>query len=197
MKSVCVFLGSNPGQGNGFVHTAADLGREIARRGMTLVFGGSNVGCMGVIADAAMQAGGHVVGVIPMVLRDKEIAHTGLSELHVVDGMMERKALMMQLSDGFVSLPGGLGTMDEFFEALTWTQLGIAARPNGLLNVDGYYDPLLAFLDSATQSGFVKPQHRGLVLADTSPGALLDKMAEWKPVPGGKWTQRPDLDETE
>ncbi|MDD4733216.1 MAG: TIGR00730 family Rossman fold protein [Desulfovibrio sp.] len=194
MQNICVFLGSCPGDDPDFVARTQELARTIAQRGMTLVYGGSNVGCMGKLADAALAEGGHVVGVIPTVLRDKEIAHTGLSELHVVDGMMERKHLMMSMSDAFISIPGGLGTMDEFFEALTWTQLSLHAKPNGLLNVNGYYDHLLAFLSQAADHGFIRPQHRNMWLLDENPDALLDKMKDWKPIVGGKWVERPDLD---
>lgn len=194
MHSVCVFLGSCPGSDPVYVERARELARLVARRGMTLVYGGSNVGCMGQLADAALAEGGRVVGVIPKVLRDKEIAHLGLSELHVVEGMMERKRMLLELSDGFVSIPGGLGTMDEFFESLTWTQLGLQDKPNGLLNVNGYYDHLLEFLEHGADHGFIRPQHRGLWITESEPGALLAKMEVWKPVKGGKWVERPDLD---
>ncbi|MGE4291238.1 MAG: TIGR00730 family Rossman fold protein [Desulfovibrio sp.] len=197
MRSVCVFLGSCPGSEPAYVARAQELARVVARQGMTLVYGGSNVGCMGKLADAALAEGGRVVGVIPKILRDKEIAHLGLSELHVVEGMMERKRMLLELSDGFISIPGGLGTMDEFFEALTWTQLGLHPKPNGLLNVNGYYDHLLAFLEHGADHGFIRPQHRGLWLVDEQPEALLEKMEAWKPVLGGKWVERPDLDVTE
>lgn len=152
------------------------MGAYLARRGLGLVYGGSNVGLMGAMADAAMAAGGHVIGVIPRSLVDKEVAHRGLSELRVVDSMHERKALMAELSDAFLALPGGYGTFDEFCEALSWSQLGIHRKACGLLNIAGYYDALLAMFDHAAAERFVSPVHRALVLADTEPARLIERL---------------------
>jgi len=153
------------------------MGRLLAERGIGLVYGGGDVGLMGVVADAALAAGGEVIGVIPRALADKEIAHDGLTELYVVDSMHTRKAMMADLSDGFVAMPGGVGTFEEFFEAVTWTQLGLHQKACGLLNVDGFYSPLEAFIDRAVAEGFIRPAHRGIVVMDSDPGRLLDKLA--------------------
>jgi uncharacterized protein (TIGR00730 family) len=153
-----------------------EVGACLARRGLGLVYGGSNVGLMSAMADAAMAAGGHVTGVIPRSLLDKEVAHRGLSELRVVDSMHERKALMAELSDAFLALPGGYGTFDEFCEALSWSQLGIHRKACGLLNVAGYYDALLSLFDHAVAERFVRPVHRALVLADTDPARLIERL---------------------
>jgi uncharacterized protein (TIGR00730 family) len=192
LKSVCVFCGSSPGRQPGFVEAAVALGRTVARRGMTLVYGGAQVGLMGVVANAAMEEGGEVHGVITRSLETREITHRGLTHLDVVETMHERKAAMADRADGFVMLPGGLGTLDEFFEAVTWTQLGVHDKPCGVLDVDGYFDPLEALLDNATGQGFVRTEHRGLVIVDADPGTLLDRMAEWEPVVIDKWLDRDD-----
>jgi uncharacterized protein (TIGR00730 family) len=190
MRSVCVFCGSSVGANPVYREAATALGREIAGRHLRLVYGGGNVGLMGVLADAALAAGGEVVGVIPRALGARELAHQRLTEQIVVETMHERKARMADLADGFVALPGGFGTFEEFCEVLTWTQLGIQAKPCGLLNVNGYYDPLLALFDRATAEGFLKPKNRALVLADTSSAGLLDELAAWVPVPTEKWLDR-------
>ncbi len=163
MRNICVFCGARTGKNEAFVRAAADLGRELARRGVGIVYGGGHVGLMGVLADAALAAGGMVVGVIPQALADREVAHHGLTKLHVVSGMHERKALMADLSDAFVALPGGYGTFEEFFEIVTWLQLGIHDKPIGLLNVEAYYDPLIAMIDSSVREGFVPKDNRGFV----------------------------------
>ncbi len=178
MRSVCVFSGSNDGARPAYAAAAADLGREIAARGLGLVYGGARVGLMGAAADAALAAGGTVVGVIPRSLMRREVAHDRLTELHVVETMHERKALMAERSDAVVALPGGLGTLDELFEQLTWTQLGLAHTPCGLLDTERYWGPLLAMLDHAVAEGFVGAQHRDLVTASSEPAALLDALAE-------------------
>jgi len=152
------------------------MGREIAARQMTLVYGGGQVGLMGEVANAVLDAGGEVIGVIPHALASREIAHQQLTKLHVVDSMHDRKALMSQLSDAFVAMPGGFGTYEEFFEAVTWTQLGVHRKPCGLLNVEGFYDPVIGFLDRAVEEEFVRPQHRATILVDSSPGRLLDQL---------------------
>lgn len=192
MRAVCVFCGSSPGRQPGFAEAAAALGRTIARRGSTLVYGGAQVGLMGVVANAAMDEGGEVRGVITRALETKEIAHRGLTQLDVVDTMHERKAAMADRADGFVMLPGGLGTLDEFFEAVTWTQLGVHDKPCGVLDVDGYFAPLEALLDNAAGQGFVRTEHRGLVMVDADPASLLDRMDGWEPVVVEKWIDRDD-----
>lgn len=187
MRSVCVFCGSSSGNDPAYRATATDVGQTLAAGGITLVYGGGRVGLMGILADAALAAGGRVIGVIPEPLAAKEIAHSGLTKLHLVRSMHERKALMMELSDGFIALPGGFGTLEEFFEVLTWGQLGIHRKPCGLLNVAGYYDPLVAFLDSATDRGFLSAEHRRLVLEDTSITRLLSAMRAYRPMVAPKW----------
>lgn len=161
---VCVFCGSSPGKRPEYLEAARELGSTLAEWGIGLVYGGSSVGSMGVIADAALAAGGEVVGVIPRTLVEREVAHHGLTELHVVESMHDRKALMTQLSDAFVALPGGHGTLDELFEALTWSQLGIHDKPIALLNVAGYWDPLLAMMERASEEGFLRPADRERLL---------------------------------
>ncbi len=156
------------------------MGQTLARRGLGLVYGGGSVGLMGAVADAALAAGGEVIGVIPEVLQIRELAHRSLTTLHVVGSMHERKALMAELSDGFVALPGGMGTLEELSEVLTWAQLGLHARPIGLLDVAGYYQPLADFFDRAVGAGFLRPAHRALLLVGHEPGALLDRFAAWR-----------------
>ena len=191
LRSVCVFSGSSPGARPSYTETATALGREVATRGLRLVYGGASVGLMGAVADAALAAGGEVVGVIPQHLVDREVAHDGLTELQVTGSMHERKALMADLADGFVALPGGLGTLEELAEVLTWSQLGLQSKPCGLLDVEGFFDPLLAFLDHTVTERFVSTEHRALVLAADRPDALLDLLAGWRPgAPGAKWLDR-------
>lgn len=173
MRTVCVFTGSRQGASSAYADGARQLGRELVERGVALVYGGGNVGLMTVIADTVLALGGHVTGVIPNALVSQEVAHRGLTKLHVVDSMHERKALMAQLADGFVAMPGGIGTMEEFFEVLSWAQLGLHAKPCGLLNVSGYYDPLIEFLDHAVAEDFVKAKHRALMIVEAEAGALL------------------------
>ena len=182
MKSVCVFCGSNYGDNPVYQEMAAVMGRKLAMAGLKLVYGGGKVGLMGVLADAALAAGGKVVGVIPQALLDMEVAHLGLTELIVVQSMHERKARMADASDAFIALPGGYGTFEEFCEVLTWSQLGFHVKPCGVLNVGGFYDPLLALFDRAVQDRFVRPEHRDLVLADTDVDALLERLASFKPI---------------
>jgi len=163
MRRVCVFTGSSPGRRDEYHAAASDLGRELVARGIELVYGGASVGLMGAVADAVLAAGGRVTGVIPQALVAMEVAHVGLSELRVVASMHERKALMATLADGFIALPGGFGTVDELAEALTWTQLGLQAKPVVLLDVDGFWEPLVRFFDAAVDHGFVRPAHRMLL----------------------------------
>jgi len=191
LQSVCVFSGSSPGARPSYTETATALGRAVAARGLRLVYGGASVGLMGAVADAALAVGGEVVGVIPQHLVDREVAHDGLTELRVTGSMHERKALMADLADGFVALPGGLGTLEELAEILTWSQLGLQSKPCGLLDVEGFFDPLLAFLDHTVTERFVSTEHRALVLAADRPDALLDLLAGWRPgVPETKWLDR-------
>ena len=182
MKRVCVFCGSSAGIRGDYSVAAQKLAAAMARRGLGLVHGGGIVGLMGMIADSMLQAGGEVIGVIPQHLVAKEVAHRGLTELRVVDTMHQRKALMNELSDAFIALPGGYGTLEEFFEILTWSQLGIHGKPSGLLNVSGYYDSLLAMLDHAVAEGFLRAPFRELVMADTDADSLLQRLAVFVPV---------------
>jgi len=174
MNRVCVYCGSSSGTVPDYVAAARELAALLAGSGIGLVYGGAAVGTMGALADAVLEAGGSVTGVIPQALHDKEIAHTGLTRLHVVDSMHERKSLMAVLSDGFIALPGGFGTLEEIVEVLTWGQLRFHEKPCGLLNVAGYFDHLLAYLDHARDQGFIRPQHRAMLLTAETPGELLD-----------------------
>ncbi|MGH9247084.1 MAG: TIGR00730 family Rossman fold protein [Acidimicrobiales bacterium] len=187
MHRVCVFCGSSLGSRSIFADAAAALGRELAGRSLGLVYGGAKVGLMGVVADACLEAGGNVIGVMPEALVAKEIAHTGLPDLRVVGSMHERKAFMADLSDAFIALPGGFGTLEEFCEVLTWTQLGVHLKPCGLLDVDGYYRPLLDLFDRGVKEGLLRDDNRRLVLTAAEPGALLDRLAAWEPVVVPKW----------
>ena len=190
LRSVCVFSGSNPGARSSYAEAATALGTLLARRGTRVVYGGGRVGLMGSVADAALAAGGEVVGVIPQHLVDREVAHSGLSDLRVTGSMHERKALMAELSDGFVALPGGLGTLEELAETLTWSQLGLQDKPCGLLDVEHFFGPLLAFLDHTVTERFVSPAHRALVLAADEPQRLLDLLEGWNPDRSEKWLDR-------
>lgn len=183
MRSVCVFAGSGQGNDSAYREVARALGHELGRRGITMVYGGGRIGLMGVAADAALAASGEVVGVIPEQLAAAELAHEGVTQLHVVGSMHARKALMEQLSGGFVALPGGFGTMDELFEILTWGQLGIHQKPVGLLNVSGYYDALLSWIDRAVRDGLVHAMHRGLFCVAAEPVELLAAMTRHQPPP--------------
>lgn len=190
MKRLCVFCGSSPGADPRYGEAADAVGRILAERGLGLVYGGGNVGLMGRVADAALAAGGEVIGVIPNALVSKEVAHEGLTRLDVVGSMHERKARMAELSDAFVALPGGVGTLEEMFEILTWSQLGLHAKPCGLLDVAGYFRPLLAFLDHAVAERFLKEKHRALLLAGESIDDLLDRFATWRAPKLDKWIDR-------
>jgi len=176
LKSICVFCGSSVGTEDSYWDAAHELGRAIAESGRRLVYGGGNIGLMGVTADAVLAGGGEVIGIIPQNLMDREVGHRGISELRVVDSMHQRKQLMSDLSDGFVILPGGLGTLEEFFEVWTWGQLGLHRKPYGILNTNGYYDSLLRFLDHAVESGFVRPAHRELLIVEEEPMELLRRL---------------------
>lgn len=187
---LCVFSGSSPGRSPEYARAAAELGRELAGAGVGIVYGGASVGLMGVLADAALEAGGEVVGVIPQALLDKEIGHIGLTQLRVVGSMHERKAVMAELSDGFVALPGGAGTLEELFEVWTWAQLGHHRKPCALLNVAGYYDALMAFLDHTVAEAFVKPVHRGMLIVEPDVGALLAAIEAYEAPVVDKWIGR-------
>lgn len=190
MQRLCVFCGSNAGVNQAYRTATESLGRELAGRGIGLVYGGGNIGLMGVLADTVLQAGGHVIGVIPEALAAREVAHRGLPDLRVVKTMHERKALMADLADGFVALPGGLGTFEEFFEVLTWAQLGFHSKPCALLNVDGYFDPLLRLLEHAVKEQFVRPAHRSMVKVESDVRALLEQMADYRAAHESKWLDR-------
>ena len=192
MKSVCVFAGSNPGNRPAYLEAARRLGATLAARGIDLVYGGARVGLMGAMADAALAAGGRVVGVMPEALVAKEVALGGLSALHVVGSMHERKALMADLSEGFVALPGGMGTLDELFEIVTWTQLGLHRKGCGVLDVEGYFQPLLAFLAHSVREGFVREEHAAMIAVAPEPAALLDRIAAFRPPVVQKWIERDD-----
>jgi uncharacterized protein (TIGR00730 family) len=176
LRRLCVFCGANAGAQPVYSQAAIAVGRLLCRRGIELVYGGGNVGLMGALASACLDEGGRVIGVIPQMLVDREAAHTGLTELRIVGSMHERKTLMSDLADAFLSLPGGFGTWEEFFEVLTWAQLGIQRKACALLNVNGYYDPLLGMADRAVAEGFVGAAHRELLLSDDDPARLLDRL---------------------
>ena len=191
MRSICVFAGSSAGSDPRFAAAASDLGAAIGDRGWTLVYGGACVGLMGVVADAALAHGAQVVGVLPDFLAGKEIAHRGLTELLIVPSMHVRKSQMAERADAFVALPGGYGTLEELFEVVTWAQLGLHAKPCGLLNVAGFYDPLLAFLDGAIRQGFIKAVYRDLVTSAESAAVLLERLSAHRPVVAmPKWISR-------
>ena len=181
MNRLAVYCGSATPADPVYIESARTVGRTLAERGIGVVYGGGRLGLMGAVADSALQAGGEVIGVIPQALVDAEVAHRGLTELHVVSGMHERKAAFADLSDGFVTLPGGTGTMDELWEALSWAQLGYHAKPVGLLNVAGYYDGLVAFWEKMAHVGFLRAQHRELLIVAETLDALLDRMARAEP----------------
>jgi uncharacterized protein (TIGR00730 family) len=181
MNRLAIYCGSASPADPAYVESARAVGRTLAERGIGVVYGGGKLGLMGAIADSALEAGGEVIGIIPQALVDAEVAHRGLSELHVVGTMHQRKQAFTDLSDGFVTLPGGTGTMDELWEALSWAQLGYHAKPVGLLNVSGYYDGLIAFWQEMASVGFVRPQHRGLLIVDSDLDGLIDQMAAFTP----------------
>src|SRR5882757_6715329 len=185
---IAVYCGSKAGSDDSFRAAAEALGDELVRRGVGLVYGGARVGLMGILADTVLRGGGEVIGVIPAQLQERELAHAGLTQLHVVGSMHERKALMADQADGFVALPGGVGTLDEFFEMWTWGQLGIHAKPLGLLDVGGYFDHLLSFADDMVRAGFLSAAHRAMISVSALPGPLLDAMAT-AVVPPEKWRE--------
>ena len=189
MKNICVYCGSSIGRQEAYSSAARDLARSLVDRNLGLVYGGASVGIMGLIADTVLQLGGKAVGVIPDALVRKEIAHKNLTELHVTQSMHERKTLMAELSDGFIAMPGGIGTFEEIFEIWTWAQLGMHAKPCGLLNAAGYYDALTTFLDHAAAEQFLKPEHRSLLIVEQEPNALLDRFVSYQPPSVQKWLE--------
>ena len=189
MKAVCVFCGSSSGAKPAYQVVAQELGAHIANRELTLVYGGGDVGLMGTVADAAMKAGGRVIGVIPKSLADKEVAHRGISELHVVDSMHQRKAMMANLADAFIAMPGGFGTLEEFCEIVTWSQLGFHQKPCGILNVEGYFDALLQQFDRGVDDSFIRSEHREIVVSATDPDRLLDQLAATQVRTLDKWIE--------
>lgn len=190
MKRVCVYCGSSLGNQPIYRDAAVTMGNVLASRGIGLVYGGGNVGLMGVIAETVLAAGGEVIGVIPQSLADREIAHVGVTDLRIVDSMHTRKAMMADLSDAFIAMPGGFGTFEEIFEAVTWTQLGVHRKPCGLLNTGGFYSPLAAFIDQAVTEGFIKAVHRAAIIVDDNPERLLESLAKVELPDVPKWIQK-------
>jgi uncharacterized protein (TIGR00730 family) len=190
LRRLCVFCGSYTGRRLAYRAAAEQLGLLLVERGIELVYGGGNIGLMGVLADTVLAREGRAIGVIPESLMAKEVGHTGLTELRIVSSMHERKALMSNLSDGFIALPGGFGTLEEFCEVVTWSQLGLQSKPCGLLNVENYYASLLELFEHAVREGFLRQETRGLVLDDGDPARLLEKMAAFRSVPVAKWIER-------
>ncbi len=192
LKRLCVFCGSSGGTDPIYRETATRFGELMVQSGQELVYGGGSVGLMGTIADAVLQAGGRVTGVIPQFLATRELLHEGVTDLRITSGMHERKALMAELSDAFVALPGGLGTFEELFEVLTWSQLGLHNKPIGLLNISGYFDPLVQLVDQAIATGFCRDEHRRLFIVDDQPEKLLQRLAMHQPPSVGKWIRSPE-----
>ncbi len=193
MKSICVFSGSSAGSRPEYREAAVRLGEELVARGLRLVFGGGRIGLMTAVADRVLAGGGEVIGVIPQALVDKEVAHTGLTDLRIVGSMHERKALMADLSNSFIALPGGMGTLEEFCEVLTWAQLGLHQKPCGLLDVADYYTGLKNFFDHMVEERFLKVEHRHLLLSANDPGTLLDRLEQYRPVPLPQWIEREEV----
>lgn len=193
MKRICVYCGSSIGKRPEYATAAKALGKALVDRNIGLVYGGASVGIMGLIANTVLELGGEVIGIIPQAIADKEIAHTGLTELKVVANMHERKAMMADYSDGFIALPGGMGTLEELFEVLTWAQLGFHQKPCGVLNVAGYYDHLIAFLEHAVDQEYLKSQHFGMLQTANEPDALLELLSHYQAPVDGKWITREDL----
>jgi uncharacterized protein (TIGR00730 family) len=191
VERVCVFCGASPGARPAYAEATEELARLLVQDGIGVVYGGGGVGLMGKLADAVLAEGGEAIGVIPRALVDREIGHKGLTELRVVDSMHERKALMADLSDAFIALPGGLGTLEELFEVYTWSQLGLHQKPCGLLDVEGYYSGIAEFLRHAVQERFLREEHRAMLMVEREPRALLDRLGRWKPgVVQPKWVDR-------
>lgn len=193
MKSICVYCGSSAGSSETYGAAARNLAASMLKRQLSLVYGGGNVGLMGIIADEVMRLGGKAIGVIPQALMDKEVGHTNLSQLHIVRNMHERKALMAELSDGFIAMPGGIGTLEELFEMFTWLQLGFHEKPLGLLNVDGFYDSLIVFLKQTVQKNFLLQEHLDLLIIESNPDRLLQQFDDFKPQHVKKWLTKDDI----
>ncbi len=193
MKYICVYCGSSTGRTSEYIDYSRILAKELVTRNIGLVYGGASVGIMGEIANTVLDGGGEVIGVIPQSLVDKEVSHNGLTELKVVNTMHERKAIMAEMSDGFIALPGGLGTIEELFEVLTWSQLGFHKKPCSLLNIKQYYNSLSKFLDHAVEEQFIKPIHREMLLVEDDPSKLLDAMEEYNPPAVDKWIGRNEI----
>ena len=190
IETVCVFCGSSLGARPSYTENARRLSRYLLDKGISLVYGGANVGLMRILADTMLEGGGKVTGVMPRSLVDREVAHTSLTELHIVEDMQERKAMMAHLSDAFITLPGAFGTLDELFEVLTWNQLGIIKKPVGILNTGGYFDCLLEMLEHAVSEKFLRAEHHGLLLVDSDVNALFEKLQKFRPVTAEKWIER-------
>ncbi len=190
MKSICVFCGSNPGNDPAYLEAATSAGLYLAKNNIGLVFGGGRVGLMGRIADTVMENGGRVTGIIPRDLAEKEVAHENLTELHIVGSMHQRKAMMAKLSDGFIAMPGGFGTFEEICEVITWTQLGFQDKPCGILNMNGYYDPMIRLFDKAVSEGFIREMHRELVIVGEEIESLVEAMGRFKPMNLEKWIDK-------
>lgn len=192
-RKICVYCGSSPGKNPAYSLAAAQLAKEMCKRDIGLVYGGAAVGVMGALANAVLEAGGEAIGVIPKSLAVKEVAHDNLSELHVVASMHDRKAMMAELADGFIALPGGWGTLEEIFEILTWAQLGFHDKPCGLLNIEGYYDDLIGFLENSFEQEFVNPLYRAMLMTDTQPAGMLNQFASYKAPKVRKWMGEDEL----
>jgi uncharacterized protein (TIGR00730 family) len=193
MKSICVYCGSSTGSSEIYAIGARQLATSLVSKRLSLVYGGGNVGLMGIIADEVLLLGGHVTGVIPQALMDKEVGHTQLSQLHIVRNMHERKALMAELSDGFIAMPGGIGTLEELFEMFTWLQLGFHKKPLGLLNVDGFYDSLILFLQQTAQKNFLQEKHLDMLIVESDPDKLLQRFEDFTPPHLNKWLDKGDI----
>jgi uncharacterized protein (TIGR00730 family) len=193
LKNICVYCGSSPGSRDAYATNARALAEALVSRNIGLVYGGASIGIMGAVADHVLRLGGKAVGVIPEALMSKEVAHYQLTELHVTRSMHERKIRMAELSDGFIALPGGLGTLEELFEIWTWAQLGFHQKPCGLLNVEGYYDPLIEFLDHAVTEQFVKDAHRAMLIMESEPKTLLDRFANYQPPIVKTWVDKDEI----
>ena len=193
MKAICVYCGASPGISPDYTLAAKQLAAQLVSLDLHLVYGGGNVGLMGIIADEVLRLGGKVTGVIPQALMDKEVGHTSLTELHIVDNMHQRKALMEKLSDAFIAMPGGIGTLEELFEVMTWAQLGFHEKPIGLLNVNGFYDGLLQFLQHTSEQGFLRSNHLDILLSESNPKQLLHQLQTYVPVYTRKWVESGDL----
>ena len=187
INSICIYCGSSPGRLDAYASAAFSLAESLVSRNIRLVYGGASIGIMGMVADQVLKLGGQVIGVIPKALAHKEVAHHHLTELHVTQSMHERKMLMAELSDGFIALPGGIGTLEELFEIWTWAQLGFHRKPCGLLNVEGYYDSLITFLDHVLAEQFVKKHHHAMLILETNPDALLDRYVNYQPLAVRHW----------